>query len=150
MSTEPPPNWTFETLRMYLERIVADADRRYNERDDTRQESLVTAMTAAEKAVNAALAAAEKAVTKAELAAEKRFDATNEFRGQLSDQAATFIPRVEAQLQLDSLANAIQRMERVQATGGGRGQGLKDGWGYIVGAAGVISTIVVILLNLPK
>ena len=50
---------------------------------------------AQDRAVLAALAAAEKAVSKAEIAAEKRFDAVNEFRGQLKDQAATFVTRTE-------------------------------------------------------
>ncbi len=50
---------------------------------------------AQEQAIQAALASAEKAVNKAEQAAEKRFDAVNEFRGQLKDQAATFVTRTE-------------------------------------------------------
>ena len=37
----------------------------------------------------------ERAVNKAEIAAEKRLDAVNEFRGQLKDQAATFVTRTE-------------------------------------------------------
>jgi predicted PurR-regulated permease PerM len=36
-----------------------------------------------------------EAVVKAELAAEKRLDSVNEFRGQLQDQAATFVTRTE-------------------------------------------------------
>ena len=44
-----------------------------------------------------ALAASEKAVTKAEAATEKRFDSVNEFRKTLSDQAATFLARPEAE-----------------------------------------------------
>lgn len=56
-----------------------------------------------DKAVQAALQAAEKAVGKAEIAQEKRNETTNEFRGQLADQAATLMPRREAELRLEDL-----------------------------------------------
>jgi hypothetical protein len=54
------------------------------------QRAIGAALDAAKEAVAAALAAAEKAVLKAERAAELRFDAVNEFRATLTDQAATF------------------------------------------------------------
>jgi hypothetical protein len=59
------------------------------------EKSVQVALQAAEKAVTAALVAADRAVAKAEAAAEKRFESVNEFRGQLADQAGTFMPRVE-------------------------------------------------------
>jgi len=143
-SHEPPPNWTFETLCIYLERIIDLNDKRYEERDATREASLGTAMTAAEKAVNAALAAAEKAVTKAETSAEKRFDSQNEFREQLKDQATTFMPRSEAQLQLDALNEKMLNFTRDEAQSGGRSLGRSDIFGWIV--AGI--TLLVILTTL--
>lgn len=45
----------------------------------------------------AALAASEKAIVKSEATYEKRFEAVNEFRAQLSDQTATFMPREVAE-----------------------------------------------------
>lgn len=59
------------------------------------QTAMQTALTTAERAVQTALLAAEKAVGKAELASDKRFESVNEFRAQLADQAATFMPRAE-------------------------------------------------------
>jgi len=60
------------------------------------QTAMQTALTAAERAVATALLSAEKAVSKAEAAAEKRFESVNEFRGQLADQAGTFMSRTES------------------------------------------------------
>lgn len=72
--------------------------------------------TAQEKAVAAALAAAKEAVNKAENAAEKRFDSVNEFRGQLKDQTATFIPRNESEVRFKSIESKIADNEtRIQA-----------------------------------
>src|ERR1700689_1575360 len=59
-----------------------------NERD-VRYEQRFKAM---DEKTSLALTASEKAVSKAETATEKRFDAVNEFRGTLSDQARLLIP----------------------------------------------------------
>src|ERR1700691_4940343 len=59
---------------------------------DIRYEQRFKAM---DEKTSLALTASEKAVSKAEIATEKRFDAVNEFRGTLSDQARLLIPREE-------------------------------------------------------
>jgi len=47
-------------------------------------------------------------VNKAEIAADKRFDATNEFRQQLNDQVATFLPRSEASVLFTAIESKLQ------------------------------------------
>lgn len=77
------------------------------------QTAMQTALTAAERAVATALLSAEKAVAKAEVAADKRFEAVNEFRAQLNDQATTFLTRKEAEAQMSGVqALATQGIER--------------------------------------
>lgn len=71
-------------------------DREFHEHLEQVRHENALAQVNSDKAVQAALASAEKAVNKAEAAAEKRFEMMNEFRGQLSDQATTFVTRVEA------------------------------------------------------
>jgi hypothetical protein len=109
----PAHAWTIEALKVYYDQRLVDL-----------QSSLDQRFGDADKAVNAALQAAEKAVTKAELAAEKRFDANNEFREQLRDQAATFMPRTENELQIASLnagqvltASRLDKMEGSDTSG---------------------------------
>ncbi len=91
---------------------------------------------AQEKAVAAALAAAEKAVTKAELAAEKRFDAVNEFRGQLKDQAANFATRNEIEIRFTSMEEKIVAGKRDDT------EGTRWLWGVLIGAAGLLIALV--------
>jgi hypothetical protein len=129
--------WTVDTLHAHMQRQINDMRSSLDERntayvrmiDDMRtalderyatqtkaldaaliaqQTAMQTAFTAADKAVAAALEAAEKAVGKAETAAEKRFDAVNEFRQQLGDQASTFVGRAEYD------ANTLRLTERLQ------------------------------------
>lgn len=111
MSGETEANesgWTVDTLRAdilarmsLLEQLLKERYEMQREAStiafNAQQTAMTTALTAAERAVQAALLSAEKAVGKAEVAAEKRFDAVNEFRAQLADQAATFMPRSEAE-----------------------------------------------------
>ncbi|HEX3124320.1 MAG TPA: hypothetical protein VHQ21_13555 [Rhodanobacteraceae bacterium] len=61
----------------------------------------------------------DKAISVALESNEKRLDALNELRGDVATKT-----------QLDALKERLDRME-------GRSGGFKDGWGWIVGAAGV-------------
>jgi len=92
-------DWTVGTLKKYVEALFAERDARYSQR-----------FTDSETATRAALAAAEKAVAKAETASERRFEAVNEFRQTLSDQAATFITRTEAVAIMDRNTERIQEL----------------------------------------
>lgn len=80
--------WTVDTLRIYLEALLAANQRnlenlfsakdlRDQQRFDAQQKALTDALLAAEKAVAAALTAADTAVNKAEQAAERRLDGVN-------------------------------------------------------------------------
>ncbi len=86
-------------IKEHFEAVLAEKDKGYSQRFD-----------AQEKAVTAALTAAKEAVVKAEIAAEKRFDSVNEFRGQLSDQARTFMPRPECEKEFESLRDKIKNV----------------------------------------
>ncbi len=90
----------------------------YQQRFDAQQKAIADALVAAEKAVTTALLSADRAVVKAETAAEKRFESVNEFRSTLADQAATLIPRAEAEARfsllgekLAPLASFVSRVE---------------------------------------
>lgn len=102
--------------------LLEERDRRYEERFNAQQEALSVALAVVNKEFHehiiqvrdettAALVAADKAIVKSELANEKRFENVNEFRGQLADQAATFIPRKEAEQRIDNVAEKLAEAE---------------------------------------
>lgn len=97
--------------------------------------------TAQEKAVNAALLAAQTAVQKAETAAERRFEAVNEFRGQLADQAANLMPRGEANVLFAGQSEKITALEARINESAGRSKGIDQFWGYLVGGVGLVLAI---------
>lgn len=118
--------WTVDTVRAHfatmlderdrrdgerydaLVQMIAEADRRYEERFVAQNKAMEVAFTASEKAVTAALTAQKEAssadllaqkeaVGKAEIASEKRFESVNEFRASLSDAQARNISRTEVE-----------------------------------------------------
>jgi hypothetical protein len=131
--------WTFATLKEHIEALLVE-ERRANEQRFEGQE----------KAVNAALTAAKEAVTKAEIAAEKRFDAANEFRGQLSDQAATFMPRLEAEQRIGVNADKVTAIENRINLMSGRSNGLNASWGYLTAAVTALVGIALIVIAIAN
>jgi hypothetical protein len=85
----------FNDLRSMLDERYATQTRAVDAAFLAQSTAMATALTAAERLVQTAASATEKAIGKAELAGDKRFESVNEFRGQLRDQAATFLPRTE-------------------------------------------------------
>lgn len=136
--------------------LRAADDLRYQQRFDAQTRALDAAFTAAKEAVQTAMVAAEKATTKAEMAAEKRFESVNEFRAQLADQAATFIPRAESEARVSAMVELfdskytalIDRMDvltQANAASQGRSAGLGAGWNYLVGLIGLIVAVITIV-----
>jgi hypothetical protein len=122
--------WTISTLKEHF-------DGRFNSAD----KAVEAALVGQDKAVQAALQAAKEAVGKAEVAAEKRFDAVNEFRGVLTDQQQNFLLRNEYHTAhtslLEKVADLSARIDRSE----GRGSGFSAGWGYLLGAVGLIGAV---------
>lgn len=161
--------WTLETLRIHFESRIdhlADSlDERYATQTKAldaalaaQQMAMQTAFTAADRAVEAALESAEKAVAKAETAANKRFEAVNEFRGQLSDQAATLMSRAEGDVRFRALGDKLddetgrtgsrfreiaQRLD----TSAGESAGTHDSQARLYGLIGAVGGVIGIILG---
>lgn len=170
MSTSPQEE-PIVSMREYLERVLDERDRLYGAKFVASEVAVAAALTAQKTSVDAALVAADRAVAKADVANEKRFDAVNEFRAQLNDQAKTFMPRTEttslikslddkiessqanfdakldalrASLEKsnDSLAREIASLRESRSELGGKSSGANALWGYIVAIAGIAFAIV--------
>jgi hypothetical protein len=139
MTAGAPDGWSVDTLRQYVLSLIDQHDQRYKERFEAQNAQLA-----------AALASAERAVEKAELATEKRFIEGNNYRADLDKQQRTFMPRLEAEgkfaqftSDITALTSKIERQE-------GRGAGASVGWGYAVGAVGLIGLVIAIIMQFVK
>lgn len=83
------------SLRVHHEVIMSERDRLYDMRFRAAEVAVGAALAAQEKSVSAAFLASEKAISKAEEAQRDYNTRSNEFRGQLDDQAKTLMPRAE-------------------------------------------------------
>lgn len=120
--------WTVDTLKQHY-------DQRFRDQ---------------EKAVSAALASAEKAVSTANVANEKRFESVNEFRAQLTDQTATFLPRKEYDARHETLESRVSELtDRMNRSDGQqKGSDLTIGKIYAaIAAVGAILGILVLVAN---
>lgn len=140
-----------------IERLEERIDRKYDALENIRNISF----TAAQDAVNTALQATKEAIGKSETATEKRFDSVNEFRKTLADQTASFIPRAEIEAsfknfqdKLEALSsvynNRLNDLKESRDIHIGTGDGKNQLWGYIIGAAGLVSSLVAMIAMLAK
>lgn len=139
-------DWTVTTAMAFLQRQHDDLEARLQERFESQTKAVDAALLAQQAATHTALLAAEKAVTKAELAADKRFEAVNEFRAQLADQAATLLSRAEAAAKFEAMTDKIDALRLSSSSDLGRRRGLSDGWGVLIAVAGLALSIAVLLL----
>jgi len=98
------------TIREFVERIIEERDRLYDTRFRASEIAVNAALAAQEKAVSAAFLASEKAIIKAEEAQKDYNVRSNEFRGQLDDQAKTLMPRFEAVSTFTAQADKLEAM----------------------------------------
>ena len=132
----PVPDPTLLTTQQLLRELAALREL-LETRINALDRLLSRRMDDADKAISAALASAEKAVTKAETSAERRFEAVNEFRKTLSDQASTFIPRGEYDAANAAVADRVNaNADRVAALELRLTSRLDRGEGSEAGAAG--------------
>jgi hypothetical protein len=108
---------------------------------DERLHSLIHAL---DEKLTQTVSSAALARDKYDIAIEKRFDSVNEFRAQLTDQTATFMPRAEMEARLASIAEKVQvnadRVNGITATGLGR----KESQASMYALVGLLATILAI------
>lgn len=153
--------------------LIAGNDANYKTQFANAKESVTVALLAQEKAVGAAFIASEKAIEKAEGAQKDYNNRSNEFRGQLDDQAKTLMPRVETaglfknvdekistlsssideklaaskisnEKVFEAIIKEIAGLRESRSEGVGKGRGANDFWAYLVAGIGVVATILAI------
>ena len=144
----------------HLDAVLEERDKRYSERAEDQKIAVLTALAAMDKQNAAAFAASEKAIIKAEEAQANYNIRSNEFRGKLSDQATTLMPRTEvvalikgaedktwatkAELlgRVDVIQKDITSLRESRSEGAGRSLGGHAMWGYVLAALSVIGSLI--------
>src|SRR5580700_3457995 len=167
-----PPNagqssWTIDTVREYASHMItvvekrldehnSDLEKRLMDRIHANREATVATMEASKEAVFSAMVSAKEAVNKAESANERRFESVNEFRASLADQARLQMPRLECEALFKGMGEKMetsskQTIARVDLlsqqsiANAGKKAGIADGWGFAIGAVGLVLAVVSIV-----
>lgn len=160
------------SLREYLQCQIdlqrsADADGHTRIREfydkvlDERAQTWDSKMTSMQTLFNERHTAQATALAKAEQATEKRFDAVNEFRAQLTDQAATFMPRSESEVRISAVTEKLEangerinqlelRLSSRLDLSKGMFTGVDKTVAWVFGAVGFMSTIITIAFALSR
>jgi len=130
--------------REILERIIEERDRLYDMRFRAGEIAVNAALAAQEKAVNAAFLASEKAIIKAEEAQREYNVRSNEFRGQLDDQAKLLMPRSEANAvfaatneKIDAIRKEVASLREYRSGIESKGISQREMMGYILAAISI-------------
>jgi dGTP triphosphohydrolase len=135
------------SLRQYVEKLIAESDKRNEAQFLAAKEAVAAALAAAEKAVSAALVAQDKLTSAAFVAAKEALAeaqmqltaykaSANEWRATLSDLIATIMVRKEVEALFTAVNSKIENLSRVQ--------------NMMVGAVLLMQVIVFIVLKLWK
>jgi hypothetical protein len=111
------------SLRDYFDRIMTERDLRYQQRFDSQ----------------------EKALEKAMRSSESRLDGMNEFRESLSDAQKTYITRTEAMAVITRNEQDIKAVTDRINISAGRGAGMKDGYGWLIGIIAIAISLLAVL-----
>lgn len=157
------------SIREYLERVIDERDRLYDVRFKAAETAVNAALAAQEKQTSASFLASEKAIVKAEDAQREYNVRSNEFRGQLDDQAKLLMPRSEAAVSYHALEDKLgsnkgefeRRFENIskeiaglresRSEISGKTIGSHAMWGYVLAAisvAGALLTAAIALFRL--
>ena len=150
-------------LREAYKVLMDERDRRYEERFKAQEAAVAAALASQERMTTNAFASSEKAIQKAETSQTIYNERSNEFRGQLADQAKTLIPRTEAEQhfqaydeKLDDVKRAVADLRESRSRGSGKDQaagessvhGMWEKGNIIVTGVALIGMIVTIVLAL--
>lgn len=154
------------SLREHLEALIEERDKRYTERAEQQDKAVQAALAAQKELTSSAFQSSERAITKAEAAQSDYNVRSNEFRGQLDDQAKLLMPRTEAMGLLKALEDKmsvnrdatekafydiredIKSLRESRSGGAGKSAGLNAGWVYLIGAVTLIGAIVALAVKL--
>jgi hypothetical protein len=150
------PAWTLEAyrehitsvlsdMRDFMQRLVDERDKQYDARFRAAEVAMAAAFAAQKESMANAFLASDKAIVKSEEAQRAYNERSNEFRGQLDDQAKMLMPRSEVTAMMHSLEDKFyattQAGDRERATLTDRLSSLEQGSANLQGRIWAITAL---------
>lgn len=96
-----------------LSKIIDERDRQYGIQFKAAEETVHAALASQDRQMTSSFLSSEKAIAKAEQAQSEYNIRSNEFRGQLDDQAKLLMPRAEAQSMFTAYEDKLENVKEV-------------------------------------
>jgi chromosome segregation ATPase len=142
-----------DALRSDLAALRATSDERdakYKELREVHLRAIDAKFEAARESRATAIESQRQAILKSEASIEKRFDAVNEFRSQLAEQAASFMPRQEADIRYKAIEGQLNILQDRINTAAGRMGGYNSGWGYLMSIVAGLFAFAALIISMWK
>lgn len=118
-----PDTWTLDSLWLHFTTLLKDKESKDVERFATNEKKVESALNAL----------------------NKRFEGINELRGAMQDQQRSFMPRQEAEIQINALKEEIRQLKESNLKSASKGEGSHTTWILIVGIVSFVSLILGII-----
>ena len=137
--------WTVDTLREHVREILAGMMRERDDRDRLLVQIMDERQAAGYRQFDTLIASIKEQMDKQIASTDRRFEAANEFRGQLSDQAATFLTRKEYEAAHTALEKRVDDIRDMVNRTHGERQGVRMTGSMLVAGVSALSAVVVIV-----
>ena len=156
------------SLRDHVDKICTTKDRLCDKLMMSLEERFDIRICAIEKSIKSAFESSEKAIEKAEMAQKEYNARSNEFRGQLDDQAKMLMPRNESiattkanrdrtediwkmyEERHEIMRTDIEKLRDQVIQSRGAKEGHKESWTWLIGAVSLVVSVITLLMILTK
>jgi excinuclease UvrABC helicase subunit UvrB len=138
------------SLRQYIERLIDERDRLYNERHANSLQAIKDALLAQKELTNAAFAASKEAILKAEQSQNSYNAGHNDLMKKMDKQYSEMIPRSTFEQAIKSIEDKINDLRESRSANAGAGTGKAALWAYVLGGAGLLMSLVSIIVLVVK
>ena len=143
-------NWSVETLYVHFTTLLQEQKEHYEDLLAAAEAKNQQQFRDAKEAIQIAQIASQSAINKSEANDSKWRDNSNEWRQAMDDREVKFMPRMEYSSAHQSLIDRISMLENRVTKYESTGMGLKQGWGFLVGAAGLVLVLLSIFMALKR
>jgi len=146
----PESNWTPDTLKEYIEALLAAERTRVDDHFGAQERAVAAAFTSAQKAVDKAERLADLRAEAQDRMAADRARQQNEWRATIGDLTTTMLGRHEYAIAHSVLVDKMDALQARFDRHEGTATGITAGWGYLIAAIGGVGTLVAITIAIAS
>ncbi len=130
------------SLREYMQTLISEAERRNSDRFAAQDKALVAAFAASKEALAIKDRADRDALDLARQIQTYKDEKANELREQISRERMNYASKDDLKAAVEKLEVSITPLLSFMASQRGHSSGMDKGWAILIGAAGLVATVI--------